>query len=124
MAFTETQIKLIHSDIQAAMKAIAEKHNVTVAPSRVTWTAADFSYKVVFGDKSSSSSANPEYARNLIRNGFMYGLDASMIGKSITIGTKNLVLDGMRGRKAALKDADGKGWLYDPSVVAQLMAKK
>ena len=116
----KAKAELIRVELEAALKSIAEKHGLSVAPTRGTFTSTDLKFSAVFGD--TGTDTNPEYVRNLQRNGIMYGLDMSFIGKTITIGARaGLTFQGLKGKKAAFVAPDKKVWLYDAALAAQLL---
>ena len=116
----KAKAEMIRVEVEVALKNIAQKHGLSVAPARGTFTSSDLKFTAVFGD--TGSDTNPEYVRNLQRNGFMYGLDMSFIGKTITIGARaGLTFQGLKGKKAAFKAPDSKIWLYDANLAAQLL---
>ena len=117
------KVIIIQNDIDAALAEVAKKHGLSVSGIRGSFSETGLKFSAVMGDiQTIGSDADPEYVRNLERNGRFYGLDKSFIGKSITIGTRaGLVFQGLKGKKAAFKAPDKKIWLYDAALAAQLL---
>lgn len=113
----------VQKDINAALAEVAKKHGLSVSDIRGSFSETGLKFSAVMGDiQKIGCDADPEYVRNLERNGKFYGLDKSFLGKSITIGTRaGLVFQGLKGKKAAFKAPDSKVWLYDASLAAQLL---
>ena len=111
----------IQAEINAALADIAKRNGLTVSPTRGNYDSVGLKLSFVIGQ--GEEGTNPEYARNLERNGFFYGLDKSFLGKTIDIGSrKRLSFQGLKGKKAALKaEVDGKIWLYDAELVAGIL---
>lgn len=113
----------VQKDIDAALAEVAKKHGLSVSGIRGNFSEIGLKFSAVMGDiQTIGCDADPEYVRNLERNGEFYGLDKSFVGKSITIGTRaGLVFQGLKGKKAAFKAPDNKVWLYDAALAAQLL---
>lgn len=115
---------LIQAEVNAALKEIAKKHGMSVSPARGNYDAVGLKLSVIFGDTATigTDDINPEYARNLERNGHMYGLDKSFIGKTFNFGQRvGVTFQGLKGKKAAFKTRDGEIRLADAMVVAQIL---
>lgn len=112
----------IQTEVNAALAEIAKRNGLSVSPTRGNFDSVGLKLSFVIG-QGADDDANPEYARNLKRNGFFYGLDESFLGKTIDVGSrKRLSFQGLKGKKAALKaEADGKIWLYDAELVAGIL---
>ena len=115
---------LIQAEVNAALKEIAKKHGMSVSPGRGNYDAVGLKLSFIFGDTAAIGTAdiNPEYARNLERNGHMYGLDTSFIGKTFNFGQRvGVTFQGLKGKKAAFKTRDGEVRLADAALVAQIL---
>lgn len=117
------KVSQIQADIQAALQAVADKHGLAMSGTKIVFSDVDFKLTTTFGDKSEiGGDVDPEFVRNLKRNGAMYGLSVADLGKQVNIGNRvDLKFQGLRGKKAAMKAPDNKIWLYDATLVAQLM---
>lgn len=116
----------VYNEVKAALQAIATKHGLTMAPLKGNFTSLDMKVSCVFGDKESvGTEVNPELVRNLKRNGILYNLSMADIDRELDIGKlRGAKFQGLRGKKAVIKAADGKLWLYDAELVGQLMRAK
>lgn len=113
--------ELIRKDLDATLKEFAKKHGLSVSPARGTYTGSDVKFTAVFGD-SGVPDVNPEYVRNLMRNGLMYGLNSSHIGKTFNFGQLlGVTFQGLKGKKAVFKTKDGSVRLADAELVAQIL---
>ena len=115
---------LIQAEVNAALKEIAKKHGMSVSPSRGNYDSVGLKLSFIFGDTETIGTAdiNPEYVRNLERNGLMYGLDKSFIGKTFNFGQRiGVTFQGLKGKKAVFKTRDGEVRLADAMVVAQIL---
>ncbi len=117
------KIKTIQQDIEKALREVADRHGLVMSNSKIVFSDVDFKLTTTFGDKTvMGGDVDPEFVRNLKRNGSMYGLTLSHVGTHVSIGSRmNLRFEGLRGKKAALRSQDGRVWLYDAMVVAQLI---
>jgi hypothetical protein len=124
MAFSKLEIVALHKDLDAVLKQFAEKHNLVVGQFPIKYSANDFSCtKITFSSKNANPDAiDPRFLMDLRRRGFMHGLDASMVGTMVKTSKGMMKFVGMRASKAAVKDADGKIWLYDATLMATLVA--
>ena len=120
---TQEKVAAIQKDIQAALKEVADKHNLAMSGTKIVFSEIDFKLTTTFGDKAEiGDGVNPEFVRNLQRNGSLYGLDVSHVGKVITVGSRaSLKFQGLRGKHAAMRAPDDKIYLYDAMLVAQLL---
>ena len=117
---TKETITLIQSDIADALRAVAAKHNLTLAKHHISYGADNFRLTAEFGDKSELGDINPLYKKDLIRNGWIHGLLAEHLSKEFKMGARTYQFYGMRGRvNAIVKNvADGKMYKMDPKDVA------
>ena len=110
----------IQAEINAALADIAKRNGLTVSPTRGNYDSVGLKLSFVIGQ--GEEGANPEYARNLERNGHMYGLDTSSIGKTFNFGQRvGVTFQGLKGKKAAFKTRDGEVRLADAALVAQIL---
>lgn len=119
-----TRANELHKKLEATLKQFAADNGLSMSHIKGNFSSIDLKVSLVFGDTEAigSDDANPEYVRNLKRNGFMYGLTLDMVGKAVNIGSKRGVkFQGLRGKKAGFKDSDGKIWLYDAELAAQIL---
>lgn len=120
----QIKAELIRKDLDAMLKELAKKHGLSVSPTRGNYTSTDVKFTVVLGDAAAigSDDVNPEYVRNLKRNGVLYGLDLSYLGKTFNFGQRiGVTFQGLKGKKAVFKTPDGEIRLADATVVAQIL---
>jgi len=126
--FDKTTLTAIQADIQAALKAVAEKHNLSMSGTKISYTERDFKLTCNFGDKAATGgfAIDPVALRNLQRNGFMYGLKAEQAGKEFEVpGKGTCILHGLRGKNALYEiKATSKRWLGDARMIAAFVNAK
>jgi len=115
-----SQIDLIHSDIAHALQEIASKHGLKVNQPRIFYSDHDFKLSAVFAE-CSVEDANPEYVRNLRKNGTMYGLSLESLGLTFPFGDAHVTFQGLRGKNAVLKTKAGKVVFKDALLVSQML---
>jgi hypothetical protein len=120
----KTRVATIHNEIEAALKIIAEKHNLSIAKTHITYHATGFKFAGEFGDKSAIGEVNVLYFKDLQRYGHYHNLTAADINKKFTKGDREYEFQGMKGRDWAICKWDDKMWKVRPSEVTQLLALK
>ena len=122
MAYSKLQIAALHKELDIVLKKFAAENKLVAGSSRIKYGATDFKVEVTFGDLNANPDAiDPRYLRDLTRGGFMVGLDSTMIGKKVRTSKGLMSFQGMRASKAVVKDADGKIWLYDATMMAMML---
>jgi len=123
---TKSTVQEIQADLSAALKAVAEKHNLSMSGTKISYTSTDFKLTCSFGDKTATGGVevDPVLFRNLQRNGFMHGLDTTMINREISTPQGVGTMQGLRGAKAVIKiKSTGKSYLFPAAWVAREMNK-
>ena len=123
---TKELIKTIHADIAAALEEVAKKHNLTLAKRHITYYDDHFRFTAEFGDKTELGDINPTYKKDLLRNGWTFGLTEQHLNKQFNMGARTYIFYGMRGRvNAIVKNiVDGKMYKMDPKDVAAALGAK
>ena len=114
----------IREKLQVLLEQFADQNGLSVSNIKGNFTSTDIKIAFVLGDADAigSDEIDPEYVRNLKRNGVLYGLKLEDLDKTVNIGSRiNLKFHGLRGKKACMKDRDGKIWLYDAFIVGHLI---
>jgi len=126
MALTAQRISQIHNEMAAALDAIAEKHGLKRAPSRVVYDNSYFKFTCQFGDKEEIGTIDPKFVRTLDRNGFMYGFTREMIDTEIKVKEKTYAFVGMIGtNKVVLRDkANGKLVSYPAELISTIIKQR
>lgn len=113
----------MNKELEALLDGFAKKHNLTKGNQRISYMRDGSSMKlsVEFGDKATTGDVNPVYFKDCARNGWQYGLDTKMIGKTYTSAKGQMKFVGMRGKYAIVQAPDQKFWKQDPTVIATLL---
>ena len=125
----KARIQTIHADLQATLKAFADKHNLTMSPFGMTYSATGCKFAVQLGDKDELGDADPILAKNTARFGNWYGLTVEDIGKGIATGFKfnavPVVFEGMKNKNTVIyRTADGKRYRTDAARFATANGRK
>ena len=119
---TKDTIKTIHADLTEALRMVAEKHNLSVGRTHITYDSDGFKLTGQFGDKSQMGEVNPTYFNDMKRYGRVYGFTTDDISKEVTMGARIYVIQGMKGRSLIGKNkSDEKLYKLDPLLVKQVM---
>jgi len=108
--FDKTNVGEIHKEITAALEAVAKKHNLTLAPSRISYGDSTFSFKAEFGSNEATGGADPILFNDTKKYGHYFNLDVTDIGKELVLGARTYRIEGMKGRNVIgkLVSADKK----------------
>jgi hypothetical protein len=123
-ALTEDKVKAVQIDLDEALKAIAKKHGLTVAPSRIIYTESTFKFTVEFGD-----GVNPKYFNSTRKHGWKFGFTVEHIGQTFEDRSAQslgkITFAGMSGpRRAGITDARRNPYSADAAIVARMMGLK
>ncbi len=122
MAYSKIQIAALHAKLDAVLKQFAAENDLVAGSSRIKYGATDFKVEVQFGDKNANPDAiDPRFLRDLRARGWQVGLDATMIGRPVTLNRGPMKFVGMRASKAVLQEPSGKVWLYDAAIIASML---
>jgi hypothetical protein len=118
MAITAERVKQIHQEMAEALDAIAAKHGLKRAPSKVVYANDHFKFSCHFGDVEEIGDVDPKYLRTMDRNGWQYGFTRADVGKIISINSVQFEFVGMVGTaKAVLRRKIGGGLVTYPAEV-------
>jgi hypothetical protein len=100
---TKEKIAQIHNDLDKAMKEVAEKHGLSLSPTRVVFNDATFKITAQFGDTDCIGSADPKFSNNMRKYGSYYNLSVKDIGLELKYGNLgNVTLMGLGSSKNAV----------------------
>lgn len=120
----KNRISVIGDDLRAALRAVAEKHNLNLTKSNISFADEFFNLSCTFGDKDELGEENPLYRIGMQRKGHHYGLSVDDIGTKFATRQGEVEVRGMRGSYVIGKQPNGKLYKYDPVTVAGLLGKK
>jgi hypothetical protein len=122
----KAKIAKLHAALDIAMKKFADENGLVASSCRLSYSSTGFEVKQLRFDTTDSNpdAIDPRFLKDLKRNGFMYGLDESLIGRTMPSRRGTMTFQGMRASKAVFKcEADGKPYLYDAQMAAALIKK-
>lgn len=112
----------IHADLTAVLKQFAAKHGLSLSPMRGNFTMTDIKVSFVMSDAPQAEGVNPEYVRNLQRNGSLYGLSIDDVGRTFDFGQRiGAVFLGLKGKKAVFRTQNDGIRVADAVLVAQVL---
>jgi hypothetical protein len=120
----KARISAIGNDLRDALKAVAEKHNLNLTKSNISFATDFFNLSCTFGDKDELGDANPLYRVTMQRKGHEFGLSIEDIGKKFMTRQGEVEIIGMRGSHVIGKQENGRLYKYDPVTVAGLLGQK
>lgn len=108
MAITKDSIKQIHDELDAALKAIAEKHGLDMSKSKIVYGAEHFRMNLEFHTKAATAKVaadagldaaaiDPADIDKFKRHCWKFGLAAKDLGNTAVIQGKEYRLVGMSG---------------------------
>jgi hypothetical protein len=122
MMLDKTKIAELHRELDKTLKEFAEKHGLVAGASQIRYSATDFKATLMFSEREANPNAiDPRFLRDLRRNGFVVGLDESMLHRKVQTSRGLMEFIGMRASKAVLRDKDGKPYLYDAAMMASML---
>ena len=102
--FNKANLQQVRADIAAALKAVEEKHGLTLSIGSISYSGNTFSSKMTAITKSAmpaSSSTipgNSKWHADFLKHCMFYGMSKSDLGKTIKIGARSYIISGMRPR--------------------------
>ena len=97
MAFTKERVVDIHSEIRAALDAIAKKHNLNIGKTHITYNESTFKFSAEIGDDAELGGSNPVYFNYLRKNGWRFGLKGEDLGVEFVSQGSTFAIEGMKG---------------------------
>jgi len=106
--------KQISADVEAALKAVATKHGLTVTVRGGSFTAGTFKPRVEFKSGDADRAEFEQYAR-------MFGLPADAFGKTFAVRGMRYAIKGLRlnsrKRPVLAERLDGKMFCFEVAAV-------
>lgn len=131
MEITRANIAALHAKLDAVLEQFAADNGLVASKTRLSYNTTGFEVRgLQFSTKDANPDAiDPRYLSDLKRNGVMYGLNSSMIGKVLVLPAKrgqipNFKFVGMRASKAVcINEGDNKPYLWDARFIAHQIAQ-
>jgi len=119
--FDRTAVERIRIDLDAAIKAVAEKHGISGLLGRGSFTDVTLTIKAEFATLSIDSEVNSKEAEAFKQNAAYYGVDCAAIGKTFRHLGTDYTLTGMNPKATNYpylgRRADGKTFKFANDVV-------
>ena len=122
-------VKLLQTAIDEALVAVGEKFKVRIRAGHASYTHSNATFKVEAADFAADGTVVSKEAETFKIMATMYGLEASDLGKEITIGREKYVLTGLAPRSPrfpilATKASDGKTYKLPIDTVCRELGRK
>ena len=103
--FNKQNMNAIHKDLDAALKAVGDKHGISLSTGTLSSRSTKFTCRVtgLCGGDSTSSDGSPDdkyaYEARSAHNQVIYGTHPDMIGKQTTYGGETITFVGLAPSK-------------------------
>ena len=120
-SFDRQNLPGLRRDIDEALKAVADKHGITFAIGRITFSGSEFRAKMT---ANTGSSADMDQAKafgtvaDLARLSSMHNLPEDLLGRKITVRGSHFTISGVKlsRRKYPFSVTGARGGKYKMSV--------
>lgn len=123
----KNEIENIRRDINAALKAIGEKYDVTILAGNASYNDDMVQFKLTCTTKGENGEVETKEAKDFKLYASMYGLKPEMLGKEFQYGRDRFQITGLkpRSQKCVIVKMVGtdKSYKFEPEAVNQLMSK-
>lgn len=124
MKFNRDTCGLLRSEINAALKAVGEKHGVLVEAGNASFSDDFVNFKLRVSAKAEDGSVVSQEATDFKRFASLYGFFADDLGKEYSVRGKSYAIAGLKNRSRTMpiigRAKDGK--LYKFTVESVLRA--
>lgn len=111
-AFDNKNLDAVRTEIEAALKKVGEKFDITIDIGRISYTASTFTSKVTaITNAAGVSNVDPRWQKAFLRNFFKYGMKSTDLGRKFKYNGETVTLVGARPTakyKLVIQKADGK----------------
>lgn len=126
---TRDLISTLREDIDAALIAVAKKHNVAISAGKAKFNDREVTFQLLIVGETSADGASARDIKalaDLNALGKLYGADPAWAGKSFRSGSQSFTVIGLlpsRTKRSILaRRADGKDFIFEPEQVARLIS--
>lgn len=119
-------IPLIRSEIDQALKALAEKFDVTISAGNASFTPESVTFKLAVTTKGEGGKVETKEGKDFKLYAEMYGLKKEDLGKEIKVGINTYIITGLalKSRKYPVTVTDtrsGTGYKLQMSAVKRAL---
>lgn len=128
-SFDKSNLKQLRVDMESALLAVAQKHNIKIQVGSARFTETNTTFKVELSTKSTDGQVNTRSVSDFKELCASYGLKPEHLGQTFTYAGERFRLDGMAGARSikyvflATKLRDGKQYRVPESYVRELQSK-
>ncbi len=123
---TRSTLRTINDDIDAALKAVGEKHNVVIKTGNATFSPANATVKVSIATVTADGVVETKERDDFRRKALRYGLPSDALDKVVMIAGRSFKVTGLNPRAKAypviLTDTfTGKRYKYTVNTVSKAL---
>jgi len=126
-SFDRPTIKALRAEIDAALKAVADRHGIAITSGSATFSDANVSLKIQLATLGEGGAVNTREAEDFRRNAASFGLAADDLGRSFFSRGKTYTLVGasVKSYKYPLlcRDDGGKVMKFRAESVRSLLMR-
>jgi hypothetical protein len=113
-------VESLKEDLARELQNVANKHGLTPGQLKIVYSDVDVKISLVMVE-TQAPDIQAEFVRNLRKNGHFYNLTLDHLNRDVIIGLSTATFQGLRGKKAVLKQSSGKLVFHDASIISQLL---
>lgn len=127
---TKPTIRAMERDVLAALQSVADKYGVALAPKGATYSDTAVTIKMEFAVKAADGAALTPERVSFERYATMYGLEASDLGKVVTINGVDYRIDGLLSSRStrfpilATRVIDGATFKHNALTVQRALGRR
>lgn len=124
--FTKPNLTTLRVDIDAALKAVGEKHGLKLHAAGAKFGATAAEFKLVVASVASNGVVLTQERQNFSAYASMYGLKPELLDRSFSWGGKTFKIVGINPKKhkrpICCDGSDGKSYVFPAEDVKRLCA--
>lgn len=125
------QVKMIEpmrQEINAALKAIADKYDVTILAGNASYNDQMVQFKLTCTTKGENGEVETKEAKDFKAYALMYGFQKDDLGKVFSNGPDQYKITGLKPRSRnciiAQRVGTSQGYKFDPDAVKRMLGRK
>jgi len=127
MNINKATLNAFRSDFEEAVKALEEKHGMTIKLAGISYTDESFSSKVTFTNNDENGNKVSQIAIDFQKQAGMYGLKASDLGRTFFSNGQSFTISGLKPRNHKMPiiatSSEGRSFKFCSNVVKEGLAK-
>ena len=120
-------IEPLRKEINDALKAIADKYDITILAGNASYNDGMVQYKLACTTKGENGEVETKEAKDFKKYASMYGLKVEDLGKEFPMGRDKYKITGLKPRSRnciiAQKVGTTQGYKFDPQLVKQSLGQ-